>query len=69
VSSVAPVKLTVRIKDCSHVQYIFALIQNPKRVGHCVVSEVSFQENQNRPFFLGEFVSDCHAEISRGTVL
>jgi hypothetical protein len=32
--SVALVKLTVRLNDGSHVPYILALVQNPKRVGH-----------------------------------
>ena len=48
----------------SHVCNIFALVQNPKRVGHSGCFEVSFQENHNRLLFVAEFVSDCHGETS-----
>jgi hypothetical protein len=39
---------------------IFALVQNPKRVGTPAALKVSFQENHNRLFFLAEFLASWH---------
>jgi hypothetical protein len=57
VYAVPLVKLAVRIKDRSHVRYIFAFVQNPKRVGHSGCPKVSFQENHNCLLFVAEFVA------------
>lgn len=61
VCSVALVKLTVSLKDRSHVRSIVALVQNSKRVEHAGLLKIYFQENRDRSLFVVEFVTDCHA--------
>jgi hypothetical protein len=44
VETVLLIKLAVALKDRSHVRYIFALVQNPRRVGIPAASKYRFRK-------------------------